>query len=223
MPRESFMREVRELQDEMLALGSMAEKAIARAIEALTSRHVMTARQVIEDDDLLDDKRTEIERRALLLIATQQPVASDLRTIAAVMTVATELERIGDYAEGIAKICISIAGEPALPPITIIPRMADRARDMLDRSLDAFIGHDVEAAKRIWNEDDQIDELYDEVYHELLAFMIADPTTINRATRLLWASHNLERIADRVTNICESTVFMVLGQIDEIKTPELAR
>ncbi|MDQ3327382.1 MAG: phosphate signaling complex protein PhoU [Chloroflexota bacterium] len=223
MPREMFVREVRELQDEMLALGSMAEKAIARAVEALTTRHVMTARQVIGDDDLLDEKRTEIERQALLLIATQQPVASDLRTIAAVMTVATELERIGDYAEGIAKICIDIAGEPALPPITIIPRMADRARDMLDRSLEAFIGRDVEAAKRIWNEDDQIDELYDQVYHELLAFMISDPATINRATRLLWASHNLERIADRVTNICESTVFMVLGQIDVIKTPEHAR
>ncbi len=223
MPREMFVREVRELQDEMLALGSMAEKAIARAIEALTTRHVMTARQVIGDDDLLDEKRTQIERQALLLIATQQPVASDLRTIAAVMTVATELERIGDYAEGIAKICIDIAGEPALPPITIIPRMADRARDMLDRSLEAFIGRDVEAAKRIWNEDDHIDALYDQVYHELLAFMISDPATINRATRLLWASHNLERIADRVTNICESTVFMVLGQIDVIKTPELAR
>jgi phosphate transport system protein len=218
-----FVREVRELQDEMLALGSMAEKAIARAVEALTTRHVMTARQVIGDDDLLDEKRTQIERQALLLIATQQPVASDLRTIAAVMTVATELERIGDYAEGIAKICIDIAGEPALPPITIIPRMADRARDMLDRSLEAFIGRDVEAAKRIWNEDDHIDALYDQVYHELLAFMISDPATINRATRLLWASHNLERIADRVTNICESTVFMVLGQIDVIKTPELAR
>ncbi|MBA2363085.1 MAG: phosphate signaling complex protein PhoU [Chloroflexia bacterium] len=223
MPREMFVREVRELQDEMLALGSMAEKAIARAVEALTTRHVMTARQVIGDDDLLDEKRTQIERQALLLIATQQPVASDLRTIAAVMTVATELERIGDYAEGIAKICIDIAGEPALPPITIIPRMADRARDMLDRSLEAFIGRDVEAAKRIWNEDDHIDALYDQVYHELLAFMISDPATINRATRLLWASHNLERIADRVTNICESTVFMVLGQIDVIKTPELAR
>ncbi|MDP9380780.1 MAG: phosphate signaling complex protein PhoU [Chloroflexota bacterium] len=217
MPREGFMREVQDLQDEVLALGSMVDKAMLMAVEALTTRHVMTARQVIEDDDLLDEKRAEIERHALLLIATQQPVASDLRTISAAMTIASELERMGDYAEGIAKISIDLAAEPALKPITTISRMADRARDMLDRSLDAYIARDVEASKRIWGSDDEIDDMYDQVYHELLAFMIADSGNISRATRLLWVAHNLERIADRVTNICESTTFMVLGNTSEIK------
>ncbi len=211
------MREVQDLQDEVLALGSMVDKAMLMAVEALTTRHVMTARQVIEDDDLLDEKRAEIERHALLLIATQQPVASDLRTISAAMTIASELERMGDYAEGIAKISIDLAAEPALKPITTISRMADRARDMLDRSLDAYIARDVEASKRIWGSDDEIDDMYDQVYHELLAFMIADSGNISRATRLLWVAHNLERIADRVTNICESTTFMVLGNTSEIK------
>ena len=217
MPRETFEREVRELQDEVLELGSMVDKAIARSIEALTTRHVMTARQVIEDDDLLDEKRGEIERRALLLIATQQPVASDLRSIAAAMSIGTDLERMGDYAEGIAKISIQLASEPTLRPIVVIPRMADAARDMLNRSLDAYIARDVESSKMIWNEDDVIDDMYDQVYHELLSYMVEDAASISRATRLLWVSHNLERIADRVTNICESTAFMVMGSISEVK------
>jgi phosphate transport system protein len=217
MPREIFTREVRDLQDEVLALGSMVDKAIDRSVEALTTRHVMTARQVIEDDDLLDEKREQIEQHALLLIATQQPVAVDLRTIAAAMTIAAELERMGDYAEGIAKISIDLAAEPPFTPLTMLPRMADKARDMLDRSLDAYIARDVEASKRIWGEDDQIDDMYDHVYHELLAFMLADSANISRATRLLWVCHNLERIADRVTNICESTTFMVLGNASEVK------
>lgn len=217
MPRETFEREVRELQDEVLELGSMVDKAIARSIEALTTRHVTTARQVIEDDDLLDEKRGEIERRALLLIATQQPVASDLRSIAAAMSIATDLERMGDYAEGIAKISIQLASEPPLRPIVVIPRMADAARDMLNRSLDAYIARDVESSKMIWNEDDVIDDMYDQVYHELLSYMVEDAASISRATRLLWVSHNLERIADRVTNICESTAFMVMGSISEVK------
>lgn len=217
MPRESFDRELRELQDGMLALGSMVEKAILRSIEALRTRHVATARQVIEDDDILDEQRTQIEQRGMLLIATQQPMAVDLRTILSVMAIATELERMGDYAEGIAKISIDIAAEPFPRALNSISRMADKSRDMLDRSLDAFMARDVEAAKAIWREDDQIDELYEQVYHELVAVMIESPTYISRATRLLWAAHNLERIADRVTNICESTVFMVVGNAGEIK------
>ncbi len=216
MPRELYERSLRDLQDDILTMGSMVDKAIGRSVEALRGRDVNTARQIIEDDDLLDDKRAEIERNALLLIATQQPLAGDLRTIAAVLAIATELERMGDYAEGIAKISINLAAEPPLKPLVSIPRMADKARDMLHRSLGAFIDRDVDAAKQIWNEDDEIDELYDQVYHELLAYMIADPATISRATRLLWTAHNLERISDRVTNICERIVFVVTGQIEEM-------
>ncbi len=217
MPRDNFERELRELQDGMLALGSMVDKAIVRSIEALRTRHVATARQVIEDDDILDEQRVNLEQRSMLLLATQQPIAVDLRTILSVMSISTELERMGDYAEGIAKISIDIAAAPFPRPLNSISRMADRSRDMLDRSLDAFVARDVAAAKQIWQEDDQIDELYDQVYHELLAVMIESPTYISRATRLIWVAHNLERIADRVTNICESTVFMVMGNSSEIK------
>lgn len=215
MPREMFDRDLRDLQDEILSMGSMVDKAVARAVEALRTRDVTLARQVIEEDDLLDARRSEIEQRGLLLIATQQPLAGDLRVIAAVLNIVTELERMGDYAEGIAKISIDIAGEPPLTPLVAIPRMAAKARDMLQRSLDAFIAHDAVVAQQIWNEDDQVDDLYDQVYHELLAFMLADSSAIHRATHLLWVSHNLERIADRTTNICERTIFMVAGSLSE--------
>ncbi len=215
MPRETYERSLRDLHDEILTMGSMVDKAIIRSMDALRTRDVMTARQVIEDDDMLDDKRTEVERHALLLIATQQPLASDLRTIAAVLAIASELERMGDYAEGIAKISIDIANEPSMRPLVAIPRISDKARDMLDRSLSAFLAHDVKTAQKVWAEDDEIDELYDEVYHELLAYMLSNSATIPAATRLIWVSHNLERIADRVTNICERIIFMVEGQIVE--------
>lgn len=215
MPREGFDRSLRDLQDEILTMGSMVDKAIGRSIEALKTRDVSIARQVIEDDDILDDKRAEIERQALLLIATQQPLATDLRIIASVLTIVTELERMGDYAEGIAKISIEIANEPPLKPLVTIPRMADKARNMLSRSLDAFITHDAVAAQQIWGEDDEVDDLYDHVYHELISFMLQDSSTINRATHLMWAGHNLERIADRATNICERVTYMVAGSLAE--------
>jgi phosphate transport system protein len=217
MPRETFQRELQELQDQVLALGSMADKAIGRAVEALTMRHEMTARQVVDDDDLLDEKRAEIERQALLLITRQQPVATDLRLIAGAMTLASELERIGDYAEGIAKISLDLQGEPTLKPMVIIPRMADKVRDMLNRSLDAYVARDADVSRRIWAEDDQIDDLYSQMYGELVALMAANPGSIEAATRLLWVSHNLERIADRVTNICENTIFIVEGAVSEIR------
>ena len=213
MPRQIYEQSLHELQDEVLALGSMVDKAIARSIEALRVRDVTLAQQVIEDDDLLDRKREEIERHGLLLIATQQPLATDLRVIAAALNIASELERMGDYAEGIAKISIDIAGEPPLKPLVTIPQMAEKARSMLDRSLDTFMARDMESAQLIWSEDDEIDSLYNRVYHELLALMMADPSNIPTATRLLWVSHNLERIADRVTNICERVTFMVAGNL----------
>jgi phosphate transport system protein len=220
MPREEFDHSLGELQDSVLALGSMVNKAIERSMEALKTRNVWTAKQVIEDDDILDEKRAEIERQALLLIATQQPLARDLRLIAAVLSISSELERMGDYAEGIAKISIDLAGQPPLTDLVVIPKMAVKACDMLNRSLDAFTAHDEEAALAIWNEDDVIDDLYDQVYYELMAHMVADSKTIPRATRLMWVGHNLERIADRVTNICERVRFMVVGDPYESATSE---
>jgi phosphate transport system protein len=217
MPRESFDRQLRAIQLDILSLGSMAAKAVERAVEALRARNAAQAQDVIDGDSELDDLAYRIEEHALLLIATQQPMAGDLRIIASAIAISGELERIGDYAEGIAKVALLGLDEPPLKPLIDIPRMSELSIDMLRRSLDAYIAHDTAAARAIWNEDDQIDALNDQIYRELLTYMMADPATITRATRLLWVSHNLERIADRVTNICERTTFMVTGNRAELK------
>jgi len=217
MPREGFHQQLRELEHSVLILGSMVAKAVERAVESLKLRSASLAQAIIDEDRAVDDLAYGLEERALLLIATQQPMASDLRVIAAVIAIAGELERIGDYAEGIAKVALLSLDEPPLKPLIDIPRMAEEALDMLRRSLDAFVAHDRHAAQAIWNEDDRIDALQDQIYRELLTYMIEDTRTITRATRLLWVTHNLERIADRVTNICERTSFMVTGDRAELK------
>jgi phosphate transport system protein len=214
--RTAFHKKLREIQDDILALGSMVSKATLRSIEALKNRDLELAQQVVADDKKVNRKRFEIEEKCVELIATQQPMASDLRIIVAVLSIITDMERIGDHAEGIAKIAIMIGDEPPLKPLIDIPRMAEQTVDMLRRSLDAFINHDAEAARKISAEDDTIDQLYDQIFRELLTFMAEDPKTITRATRLIWVAHNLERSADRVTNICERVVFVVTGKMEEI-------
>jgi phosphate transport system protein len=214
--RTAFHKKLREIQDDILAMGSMVSKAISRSIEALKNRDMELAQQIINDDRKVNQKRYEIEEKCVELIATQQPMASDLRIILAVLNIVSEVERIGDYAEGIAKIAIMIGDEPPLKPLIDIPRMAEQTVDMLRRSLDAFVNRDAEAAKKISAEDDIVDQLYDQVFRELLTFMAEDPKTITRATRLIWVTHNLERSADRVTNICERVVFVVTGKMEEI-------
>ena len=197
-------------------MGSMVSKATMLAIQALQNRDLTLAKQIIADDEKINHKRFDIEEKCIQLIATQQPMASDLRIIVSALNIITELERIGDYAEGNAKITIMIGDEPPLKPLIDIPRMAEKTVDMLNRSLTAFIDHDAEAARKISAEDDFIDNLYDQVFRELLTFMAQDPKTITRATRLIWVTHNLERSADRVTNICERIVFLVTGKMQEI-------
>ncbi|MDY6918469.1 MAG: phosphate signaling complex protein PhoU [Chloroflexota bacterium] len=214
--RTDFRHRLKQLQDELLVMGSMVDKAIGRSVDVLKNRDLEGARQVIADDLKINNKRFEIEESGTKLIATQQPMAGDLRTIIAVLAIVTELERIGDHAEGIASITIMIGDEPPLKPLIDIPRMADTAREMLRQSLNAFVARDVEESRRICSKDDEVDNLYDQVYRELLTFMIEDPRTITRATRLMWVAHNLERIADRVTNICERTAFLVTGKMEEI-------
>jgi phosphate transport system protein len=216
--RSAFHKKLREIQDDILIMGSMVSKATLLAIEALQKRDLELAKQIIADDKKINRKRFDIEEKCIQLIATQQPMASDLRTIVAVLNIITELERIGDYAEGNAKITIMIGNEPPLKPLIDIPRMADKTADMLNRALTAFINHDAGAAIKISAEDDFIDNLYDQVFRELLTFMAEDPKTITRATRLIWVTHNLERSADRVTNICERIVFMVTGKMEENNT-----
>ena len=215
-PRESFHRHLHELQDELLVMGSMVEKALERAMEALKNRDLELARQVIADDVKINQKRFDIEEKCVELIVTQQPMASDLRIIIAVLNIIVDLERIADHAEGNAKIAVMIGNEPPLKPLIDLPRMSRKTGEMLRRSLDAFINRDAEAARRICDEDDEVDNLYDQVFRELLTFMAEDSKTITRATRLIWVGHNLERSADRVTNICERVIYVVTGKMEEI-------
>jgi phosphate transport system protein len=214
--REVFHRKLREIQDDLLVMGSMVEKAIVASIKALRERDLALAGQILADDVKINEKRFEIENKCVQLIVTQQPMASDMRVIMAVVNIITELERIGDYAEGIARIVVIIGDEPPLKPLVTIPRMSEKTVDMLHRSLEAFIDRDATAARQIATEDEEVDNLYDELYRVLISFMLEDPKTITRATRLIWVSHNLERSADRVTNICERVVYMVTGKMEEI-------
>ena len=216
MPRQAYQLELQNLQDQVLLLGSMVDKAISKAMDSLRERDFELARAVIEDDGPVNRKRFQIEDQAIHLIATQQPMASDLRAIVAILSIIVDLERIGDYAVGIAKITLMHGEKPLLKPLIDLPRMAEKARDMLRRTLDALVLLDVDAARAIAEEDDEVDALYDQVYHELLTYMIGDPQSIDRATWLLWVGHNLERIADRVTNICERIIYRATGELVEI-------
>ncbi len=216
MPRETFDRELQRLQDEMLMMGSMVEQALIESVESLKHRDREQSQGVIDRDRQINAKRFEIENDALVLIATQQPMAGDLRVIAAVLDLASELERIGDYAKGIAKINLMLGEDPLIKPLIDVPRMAEKARSMLHRALEAFVHQDVDLAKSIPGEDDDIDCLYEQVYRELITYILADPSTIQQANYLLWVAHNLERAADRVTNICERVVFTVTGEMVEL-------
>ena len=212
--RTTFHKSLQGIQDNILELGYMVGTASRQAIEALQKRDMILAQQIIDDDRKIDRKRFNIEEKCIQLIATQQPLASDLRILVSVLNIITELERIGDYAKGNASISILIGDEPTLKPLIDIPRMVEITSNMLDRSLQAFIAHDANAARKICYEDDLIDGLYDQVFRELLTFMAEDPKTITRATRLIWVAHNLERSADRIINICERIIYMVTGKMD---------
>jgi len=214
--RTTFHKKLREIQDEVLVMGSMVEKALISSVKALKERDIELAQRVVTDDLKVNQKRFEIEEKCIQLIATQQPMASDLRTIISALNIVGEVERIGDHAEGTAKIVLMIGDEPPLKPLIDIPRMMEKTVDMLHRSLDTFVKGDADTAKKIVAEDDEVDNLYDQVFRELLTFMAEDPKTITRATRLIWVAHNLERSADRVTNICERVVYMVTGKMEEI-------
>jgi phosphate transport system protein len=214
--RSVYHKKLKVIQDDVLVMGCLVGEAIQLSVDALTKRDMELARRIIAGDQKINQLRFDIEEKCIQLIATQQPIANDLRMILAVLNIITEAERIGDYAVGIAKISIMIGDEPPLKPLIDIPRMADQTVDMLRRSLDAFIGCDAEAATKITAEDDIVDDLYDKVFQELLSFMMRDPSTVTRATRLIWVAHDLERSADRVTNICERVVFVVTGKMEEI-------
>lgn len=216
MTRVEFDRQLSEVQEDMLVMGNMVETAIMRGIQALKNRDVELARQIITEDLAINRKRYETEDRCNEIVAMQQPAASDLRLLFSVLHITVDLERMGDHAEGIAKIAILLADEPPLKPYIDIPRMADVGIEMLHGSIEAFRDRNTQKAREIVARDDEVDALYDQVYRELLTFMINDPKTIERATYLIWVAHNLERIADRVTNICERVVYLVEGTIEDL-------
>ena len=194
----------------------MVETALLGAVESLKKKDLQAARQILDADRQINKKRFAIETQLMILIATQQPMAHDLRLLASIMEINSELERMGDYAKGIANIVLRMGTEPLLKPLIDVPRMAQKGVDMLHRALTAFINEDVETARTIPVEDDEVDALYNQVYRELMTIVIGNPTTMERANWLLWTAHNLERFADRVTNICERTVFVVTGELTEI-------
>ena len=218
--RQTFDNELKELKDEILVLGSMVEQAILASVETLKKRDIDAAREILKDDRKINEKRFELENKLMVLIATQQPMARDLRLLASSMEIIGELERMGDYAKGIANINIRMGDAPLLKPLIDVPRMAQKDVDMLHRALTAFVNEDVETAKILPVEDDEVDALYNQVYRELMTFVIQDPKTIERANWLLWVAHNLERVADRVTNICERTIFIATGEMTEIKSTD---
>lgn len=220
MPRAAFERELQGLQGELLILASIVEHTLTESVRALKYRDLDRSRHMIAEDQIINEKRFALETDTLALIATQQPMAGDLRTLAAILEIAAELERIGDYAKGIARINLLIGQEPLLKPLVDLPRMAEQARSMLHRAIDAFVHRDLALAQAIPQEDEYVDALYNQVYRELVGYVIDDPRHIDQSNYLLWAAHNLERAADRVTNICERVIFTVTGRLVEMDMEE---
>lgn len=216
MTREAYHKSLKELQEDLLEMSVMVGTAIKESLEALKTRDIEKSKKIVRDDVLINKKRFDIEEKCVRLIATQQPMAVDLRILASIINIITDLERIGDHAEGMAKISIAIGDTPLVKPLIDMPKMAEKGLSMLQRCMKAFMDRDAETAKKICNEDDEVDALYDAIYNELVLMMVENPKIIKDATYLIWGAHNLERIADRVTNIAERVVYMVTGKMEEM-------
>ncbi len=214
--RATLDRDLQTLQDDLLRMGSMLDVAISRAMLSLADRNLPLARQVVTDDAQINTLRFQIEEACLSLIATQQPAAGDLRKVVAAMSIVSDMERMADHAAGIAKVVLKMGDEPLLKPLIDIPRMAEECRQMLRQALDAFVSRDMELARAVAARDDVIDGLYQQIFRELLSFMVEDPHTTTRALWLLFVAHNLERIGDRAVNITERVIFMTSGEMKEL-------
>jgi phosphate transport system protein len=218
MPREQFHRGLQDLQDGILELGSMVDRQIDRSMRCLLDRDLGLANTVIRDDEEVNRTRFHLDNVCVSLLAQQAPLASDLRFIVAALAMLSELERMGDHASGIASIVVTMQDEPLVKPLVDIPAMAERARTMLNQSLDAFVHRDVDGAYAVGRADAEVDTLYHRVYRDLVDIMVRDPSTVEACTHLLWVAHNLERIADRATNIAERVVYTVTGMQAEMDT-----
>ena len=216
MARETFGNEIQRLEADVLSLGHMVQKAIVEVVEALRRQDTAVAQRIIADDMYVNSRRYDIEAECMALIATQQPMARDLRTLAAILAIASELERIHDYAKGIGKIVLRIGHRPLIKPLIDLPRMAYKAQGMLHRAILAFARRDVQMARALPLEDDEVDELYNQIYREIFTYILAEPQHLEQANYLLWVAHNLERTADRVTNICERIIYTVTGEMVEL-------
>ena len=219
--RLAFEQSLNRLQDDLLFLASLVESAIIESVDILRRRDHADARRLMAADERINQRRFAIESDTLTLIATQQPMAGDMRYLAAILEIAGELERIGDYAKGIANINLMMGDKPLIKPLVDIPMMADKARNMLHDAIEAFIHRDQAAAQNIPIRDDEVDALYNQVFQDLLDLIIADrKQNADQATYLLWVAHNLERTADRVVNICERVVYTVTGEMIEMNGME---
>jgi phosphate transport system protein len=218
MTRTNLDNQINHLKNEVLLLGSMVEQATLAAIDALKRRDLELSRKIYSDDRLINEKRYAIENALIILMSTQSPMARDLRLMAAFLEVTTELERMGDYAKGIAKVSMHLGDHSVSIGMREFSTMAELSVDMLHRALSSFIAQDAQSAYQIPREDDQVDTLYNQVYHSLVSAMIADPASIDHINLLMWVAHDLERMADRVTNICERTVFIATGELMELDT-----
>ena len=217
MSRITLDRKIKQLLDEILKMQCMIENATTAAMEALIDHDVESAKKIYRDDSKINNLRFELEQNTIITIATQQPiVATDLRLMASILEIVSELERMGDYAKGIAKVCVQIGDEPHIKPLIDLPKMSNLVVDMLNRAVNAFVEQDADKARIIPVEDDKIDDLYTCVYQELVEIMTEDKSTMDQANLLLWVAHNLERMADRVTNICERTIYTVTGKLEEL-------
>ncbi len=220
MTRKLFTQKIQNIKDEVLLLGNMVEDAVVKSVQSLKTGDVRQAKQIYQQDIELNDKRFSIENAILIVIATQQPMARDLRQLASMLDVISELERMGDYAKGIAKVAIKLHNVKLNIPIKEIERMSELAIGMLNKALTAFINEDSQTASQIPYEDDAVDQLYEDIYHHAVNLMMTEPQNVDNANLIMWVAHNLERLADRVTNICERTVFVATGELMELEVDD---
>ncbi len=215
--RSILDQELNQLKDNIIRLASAAIESLDKAMNALQTRNINEANQVVANDEAVNQLRYEIEEKALLILATQAPTASDLRAVIAAIHLAVELERIGDHASGIARLVERMEDEDEIDTLYKLPKMAKRAREMIQQGIDAYIQRDPQLALELIKRDDKIDKQYNKLFREALEEM-RDDDYIRRATYLLWVGHNLERIGDRATNIAERVIFMCTGEFVETPT-----
>lgn len=212
MVRQTFDANLKQLKEMLLQMGGLVEKALEDAVTSLEQMNVELAQTIVNNDVKVNDYENEIEGLSINLIATQQPVAKDLRKIIAAIKIASALERMGDLSVDIAKVTVRLNGQPLIKPLVDIPRMAEIAKKMVSDGLNSYVDEDVEKARSLAEMDDQVDKLYKEIINELFALMSKDPSTINQASQLAFVGRYIERIGDHATNIGESVIYLVQGK-----------